>query len=367
MPRATVAASLGVDPDFLAGADPLGRLRLFAPDPVDPGSSISHWDAVASPDLLMEPAIGGNVEIGDLDLTLDQLRDIGWSPGSSNVVVHFGDAQGEGFFAPDPLGQNRRDALLHVASIWGGLLNSGVTIHVDASFDELDCDSESAVLAQAGPQFIFESFAGADVPSTWYPGALAEALSGQNLSLEDDVDPEAGDITATFNTRIDEGCIGGGTFSYNLSGNAPARQVSFVNVALHELGHGLGFVSLVNESTGANPFGPPRHLQRLHARHHERPPLEPDDQRRARRLGDEHRAPGVGRRQRARGGAQLPVGEPDSLRRLAEQRRRRLRGRDRAVRALRSRSRPSRATWCRLPTGPTRRATAASRSSTPPP
>ena len=33
--------------------------------------------------------------------------------------------------------------------------------------------------------------------------------------------------------------------------------MSFVNVALHELGHGLGFVSFVNESTGANPFGMP--------------------------------------------------------------------------------------------------------------
>ncbi|MCI0584710.1 MAG: hypothetical protein L0227_17780, partial [Chloroflexi bacterium] len=165
MPRAVVAATLAVDPDFLAGADASGRLRLFAPDPVDPGSSISHWDAVATPDLLMEPAISGGVAIGDLDLTLDQLRDIGWSPGSSNVVVHFRDAQGEGFFAPEPIGLTRRAAMEHVADLWGGLLESGITIHVDAAFDDLDCGDDGAVLARAGPVFIYESFAGADVQS----------------------------------------------------------------------------------------------------------------------------------------------------------------------------------------------------------
>ena len=258
MPRATVAASLRVDPDFLAGADPDGRLRLYAPDPVDPGSSISHWDSVATPDLLMEPAIGGNVEIGDLDLTLDQLRDIGWSPGSSNIVGPLRRRpRARVSSLPTRSARTGATPCCTSPSIWGGLLGSGVTIHIDASFDELDCGDDSAVLAQAGPEFIYESFAGADVHSTWYPGALAEALSGQNLSLEDDSDPDASDISATFNSRIDEGCIGGGSFSYNLAGNAPGRQLSFVNVALHELAHGLGFVSLVNESTGANPFGMP--------------------------------------------------------------------------------------------------------------
>ena len=161
----------------------------------------------------MEPFLAPGAPIGETISPLDQLRDIGWTPGSSNIVVHFEDAQGEGFFAPEPLGQNRRDAILHVAEIWGGLLGSGVPIHLDASFDDLDCDDGSAMLAQAGPEFIFESFSGADVLSTWYPGALAEALSGENLSLEDDIDPDASDIHAMFNSGIDDGCIGGGASS----------------------------------------------------------------------------------------------------------------------------------------------------------
>jgi hypothetical protein len=206
----------------------------------------------------MEPFIAPGAPIGETDLTLDQLRDLGWSPGNANVVVHIGDQPGEGFFAPGALGQQRRAAIEHVASIWAGLLQSTVPIHLDVTFDDLSCADGSATLAQAGPSFIFESFSGADVGSTWYPGPLAEALAGQNLSLEDDVDPEAGDIHAMFNSGIDEGCLGGGaTFDYSLTGTGQQGRFSFVNVALHELGHGLGFVSLVNETTGANPMGLP--------------------------------------------------------------------------------------------------------------
>jgi hypothetical protein len=255
---ANVDASMHLDPSVPLGADPAGRLRLYAPDPVDPGSSISHWDLSATPDLLMEPFIAPSTPIGEMDLTIELLRDIGWSTGNSNLIVHYLDQQGEGFFAPGALGQERRAAIEHVATIWGSRLQSSVPIHLGVSFDDLPCSNGSATLARSGPSFIFESFSGADVLSAWYPGTLAEALSGQNLSLEDDSDPNADDIHAMFNTGIDDGCLGAGaTFDYALNGTAHAGRLSFVNVALHELGHGLGFVSLVNESTGANPLSLP--------------------------------------------------------------------------------------------------------------
>jgi hypothetical protein len=41
----------------LAGTDAAGFVRLYAPNPVAPGSSGSHFDVVAEPSLLMEPAI----------------------------------------------------------------------------------------------------------------------------------------------------------------------------------------------------------------------------------------------------------------------------------------------------------------------
>jgi hypothetical protein len=74
-------ARLSVDLTVRAGADALGRARLYAPFPVAPGSSISHYDTVAFRNLLMEPAINGdlthNVKAPD-DLTLELLRDVGW-------------------------------------------------------------------------------------------------------------------------------------------------------------------------------------------------------------------------------------------------------------------------------------------------
>lgn len=87
---AGVTANLGVDPTIRAGADSSGRARMFAPFPVQAGSSISHFDSVAFPNLLMEPSINSDlthrVKVPD-DLTLELLLDVGWT---------FPDADGDG-------------------------------------------------------------------------------------------------------------------------------------------------------------------------------------------------------------------------------------------------------------------------------
>jgi hypothetical protein len=65
-----------------AGADEDNNVLLNAPNPVQPGSSISHWDPVAVPNLLMEPSINSDLEgATTLDLTPSELTDIGWSGG----------------------------------------------------------------------------------------------------------------------------------------------------------------------------------------------------------------------------------------------------------------------------------------------
>jgi hypothetical protein len=64
-----------------AGADDRRHARLYAVNPVAPGSSISHFDSIASPNLLMEPAINSDLTHSvepPRDLTLPLLRDIGW-------------------------------------------------------------------------------------------------------------------------------------------------------------------------------------------------------------------------------------------------------------------------------------------------
>jgi hypothetical protein len=77
-----VNATLGVDQTIRAGANAAGQARVYAPFPVVGGSSISHYDTIASRNLLMEPAINRdlthNVKAPD-DLTFELLRDIGWT------------------------------------------------------------------------------------------------------------------------------------------------------------------------------------------------------------------------------------------------------------------------------------------------
>jgi hypothetical protein len=75
--EAPVQITIGSDRSRLAGADSAGRVRMFAPNPAQPGSSIAHFDNVASPNLLMEPAINRDLD-QRLDLTGALLRDIGW-------------------------------------------------------------------------------------------------------------------------------------------------------------------------------------------------------------------------------------------------------------------------------------------------
>jgi PA domain-containing protein len=78
---ATVSGTLGVNLGVLAGADAHNFALLYSPNPVAPGSTISHWDTIAFPNQLMEPNINGDLTHSvkpPQDLTLPLLRDIGW-------------------------------------------------------------------------------------------------------------------------------------------------------------------------------------------------------------------------------------------------------------------------------------------------
>jgi hypothetical protein len=72
-----VEVTLGLDALHLAGADDAGKVLLYAPNPVEQGSSVVHWDLSAIPDLLMEPLIPSNIP-QDGDLAVELFRDIGW-------------------------------------------------------------------------------------------------------------------------------------------------------------------------------------------------------------------------------------------------------------------------------------------------
>jgi hypothetical protein len=72
-------ATLGINAALRQGADHVDRALMYTPLPLVGGSSISHWDTSATPNLLMEPFINSDLTT-NVDLTLPLFRDIGWAP-----------------------------------------------------------------------------------------------------------------------------------------------------------------------------------------------------------------------------------------------------------------------------------------------
>lgn len=171
------------------------------------------------------------------------------------------DGPGEGFNDPafvapvggnagTTLGQQRQIVFERALETWEALVESSLEIRVGASFEPLACNSVSAVLGSAGPESFFRDFVGAPQAATWYPVALANHLAGV------DMDPGGEHIGAAFSSSLDEGCLGGVSgWYYGLDGNAPSGKIELLSTVLHEIAHGLGFLSLVNLSTGGKFFG----------------------------------------------------------------------------------------------------------------
>jgi hypothetical protein len=125
--------------------------------------------------------------------------------------------------------------------IWAGTVVSSVPIRVNATWSALGTN----VLGSAGP-VNFANF-GSSPPSgavadTWYPIALANALSGS------DVDPTRADISASFSSAWS-------AWYFGTDGNTPSNLVDFESVVMHEIGHGLGFMGTMSSSGGTGSWG----------------------------------------------------------------------------------------------------------------
>lgn len=81
----TASAEYYSDPSRRAGTTD-GYVRLYAPTTVIGGSTLSHFDVSAAPNLLMEPSITPDLRSArNLDLTASLMRDIGWQLESFRV------------------------------------------------------------------------------------------------------------------------------------------------------------------------------------------------------------------------------------------------------------------------------------------
>lgn len=178
----------------------------------------------------------------------------------ATVTVINNDGAGEGFNDPTPvapiggnpgttLGGQRLNAFQYAADLWGAALTSAVPIRIAARFNPMGGSATSATLGSCGPAAVFRDFVGASRASTWYVSAQASSLAGS------DVDGSLDDMSAQFNSDVDNGTVLGATdWYYGYDGNA-GYDVEFLRVVRHEIGHGLGFLSLVSAGTGAKLAG----------------------------------------------------------------------------------------------------------------
>lgn len=147
------------------------------------------------------------------------------------------------------LGEQRLIVLEAAAARWEEFLDLTIDLRAGSSFDPLECESNSAILGQAGPATFLRDFPAAPVANTWYAIALADTLNGTDNASPDD------HIGMTFNSTLDEDddtCLGtgGDNWYYGLDGEVPSGKIALFPVVLHELAHGLGFTTLVNLETG---------------------------------------------------------------------------------------------------------------------
>lgn len=190
-------------------------------------------------------------------------------PGAAATITVINlDGAGEGFNDPTvrapvggnpggTLGAQRLNVFQHAANIWGSILTSSVVIKVEANFDPQFCTATSAVLGSAGPNTVEIDFAGAELANTWYSAAEANAMAGVDL------DGANNDIGIVFNSDVDNPfCLGTRSWYYGYDGNE-GTDVELLPVVLHEVAHGLGFLTLVNGSDGTEFFGSPDVYERF--------------------------------------------------------------------------------------------------------
>ncbi|MFM1910104.1 MAG: hypothetical protein RLZZ545_802 [Actinomycetota bacterium] len=110
--------------------------------------------------------------------------------------------------------------------IWAANFASSAPITIDATWGR---SGTWGVLGSARPGNYYSGFDGAPDQSLWYPSALANALAGKDL------DPQSPDMViqinslASWNTRND--------------GTPRTNEYDLPSVFLHEMAHGLGFLS----------------------------------------------------------------------------------------------------------------------------
>ncbi|WP_293706718.1 PA domain-containing protein [Stenotrophomonas sp. UBA7606] len=150
------------------------------------------------------------------------------------------------------VGEQRRIVYQYAADLWGSVLQSDVETFVGASFQDLACTATGGTLGSAGASWVAASAPSGAQLGMIYHGALANAVNGSRITISS----SGTDITSRFNANLGgtnpdgSPCMTGSGWYYGLDGNTPAGQINFLDVVMHEIGHGLGFSGFVGYTSG---------------------------------------------------------------------------------------------------------------------
>ena len=180
----------------------------------------------------------------------------------ANISIVNSDGSGEGLNDTTPvepvgnntgttLGEQRSIVLQAAVDIISNSLEILAPVAVSVDFKALTCVNEangsaSAILGSAGPVTINSD----SETRTAYPTALYNQLIGTDASFFDS------EISAEFNSNIDgtEQCLNGNNWYYGLD-DPQDERISLLSVAVHELLHGMGFLSLLADDGASYIWG----------------------------------------------------------------------------------------------------------------
>jgi hypothetical protein len=117
-------------------------------------------------------------------------------------------------------------AFQYAVDIWASYFQSSIPVELEIHWEP---STINGVLGSARPGEYYNAFDGAPDQDLWYPSAIANKLAKKDLA------PSKVDIVLRFNSNA--------LWYTNLDGKVPRPNYDLASTALHEIGHGLGFLS----------------------------------------------------------------------------------------------------------------------------
>lgn len=122
------------------------------------------------------------------------------------------------------------------ADIWEGILVSAIPIKATVTWAPMGGSALGITFPNGR-----KDFPSAPIAQTWYATALANSIAGVELNTGEN----------DFDIFLDSGT----DWYFGIDGGTPDGQYDLVSAALHEMGHGLGFIGLSKKVSGIGSFG----------------------------------------------------------------------------------------------------------------